>query len=153
VLSLVFLCQACYTYTPIELADVTPEMEIRATVTGAQVDALEDQLPGADRILDGTVVQADDGEILLDVESMRAQRGGRVEMYAQRVRLPSSGIVDLQMREMDKAKTYGLTGAIVAGVGLAAFLALDAGIGGESSSGGQTPQDTRVPLIRIPIGR
>lgn len=149
-----FSSQACYTYTPVDVADVAPPMSIRAELTPAERDRLVDVLPGNDRTLDGLVVENGGHELLLEVEAVSSQRGTRLETLHQRVRVDRAGIVQVEAKEKDNLKTYGLTAAIVAGAVAVIVVALEAGRAGEPGDlGPGTPQDAVVRLLRIPVGR
>lgn len=145
---------ACYRYTPIDLADVTPEMEIRTELTPAEREQLADVLPGDSRTLDGRVIDNGQNDILLQVGAVTSQRGVRLETLSQRVRIDRAGILQVELKERDKAKTYGLAALVTAGVATVVILAIEAGRAGETGDlGPGVPQDAVVPLLRIPIGR
>ena len=152
-LSLGLALQGCYTYTPINVADVTPDMDIRAELTPAARDALADVLPGNDRTLDGTVIENGGNELLLQVEAVATQRGVRLETLDQRVRVDRAGIIEVEMRQRDQAKTYGLAALVVAGVATVVIIAIEAGGANDPGNlGPDGPVDALVPLFRIPIG-
>ena len=146
--------QGCYKYTPIGYADVAPDMEVRAEVTPTEREALQEALPGDDRVLAGTVVDNGGDGLMLQVQSVTSRRGVRMETLDQRVHIQQSGILTLELRERDKGKTYGLTAAVTAGVAAVVILAIQAGRAGESDPlGNNGPQDILIPLLRFPIGR
>lgn len=149
-----FLLSACYSYQPVEPGDLHPDMEVRARITGVQADELGDGILTDDRTLEGTVVEAGSDDLLMDVPTGTLERRGRVETLSQRVRLQTSEIVALDQRRQDRAKTTAL---VAAGVGVAA-VAVILGLNATSSNtnpgpGGGGPQDARIPLFRIPLGR
>jgi hypothetical protein len=144
----------CYSYQPIEVSDIRPEMDIRARVSGAQSDALADVLGSDDRTVEGRVVENGSDEILLEVAAATAERRGRVETLNQRVRIPTTEVMTVDQKNVDQTKTTLL---IAGGVAVAA-VAVVAAITASSSSttpgtGPGGPQDILIPLLRLPLGR
>lgn len=90
----------CYSYQPIEVADITPEMDIRARVSGAQSDQLADVLNSDDRMVEGTVIENGSDEILLEVSTGTAERRGRVATLNQRVRIPTTEVVAVDRKSV-----------------------------------------------------
>jgi len=145
--------QGCYKYSPIAFADVQPEMDIRAEITPDERDGLSEVLPGDDRVLDGTVIDNGGDQLLVQVEAVASQSGVTLQTFDQRVHLNRSGILELEMKELDKGKTYGLTALVTAGVIGVVIAAIQAGNANETGkSGPDGPVDSMIPLLRIPIG-
>ena len=149
-----FFLSGCYTYSPIAVGDLQPDMEVRAEVTPAERDALAEVLPGEDRTLDGTVVSTDGSQLMLQVEAVAAQRGIRMETLDQRIQVDKAAILEVQVREQDSARTAGLVAAITAGVIALLIVALDQGGAKDPTNPNpDPPQDAIVPTgFRIPIG-
>ncbi len=152
--SLVLVLQGCYTYTPIDVADLQPDMEVRAEITPAERDALADVLPGDDRSLDGTVISTNDTGVMLQVTAVTTQQGIRMESLDQRVEVDRAGLLEVQVKERDSARSAGLIALVTAGVIALVVIALDSG-GAEDPGniGPPPPQDAVIPLVRIPLGR
>jgi hypothetical protein len=144
----------CYSYQPIDVADIRPEMDIRARVSGPQADALADALLSDDRTIEGTVIDNGTDELLLEVTAAAVERRGRLETLNQRVRLPTSEIQVVDEKRSDQTKTTLL---VLGGVGVAAaavVLAITSGSSNSTSTGGPGgPQDILIPLFRLPLGR
>lgn len=152
-ISSLLVCQGCYTYTPIDVADLTPQMEVRAEVTPAERESLADVLPGDNRVLEGTFISRSGDELLLQVEAVAAQRGVRLETLDQRIGVDPAGVLQLELKEKDQAKTIGLAALIAGGVATVVIIATQGG-GAEDPGniGPGGPQDAVTPIFRIPIG-
>ena len=53
------LATACHTYSPVTVSDVTPGDRVRTLLTQAQYEEFDEYLLGGDRVMEGTVVEAD----------------------------------------------------------------------------------------------
>ena len=112
---------ACHTYSPVTLTDVTPGDRVRTLVTQAQYEEFDELLFGGDRVLEGTVVEADAGTMLLEVPVVTVAEGIRVESYHQRLRIPAQGLADIEIRSLSRGRTYGLAGILGVVVGAIAW--------------------------------
>lgn len=108
------LASACHTYSPVTLADVTPGDRVRTLLTQAQYEEFDEYLLGRDRVMEGTVVEADAGALLLEVPLVTVAEGIRVDSYSQRLRIPAQGLADVEIRSLSRGRTYALAGALVA---------------------------------------
>lgn len=144
----------CYSYQPIEVADIQPQMDIRARVSGAQSDQLADVLNSDDRMVEGTVIENGSDEILLEVSTGTAERRGRVETLNQRVRIPTTEVMTVDQKSVDQTKTTLLVGGAVAVAAVAVIAAITAGSSSSTpGTGPGGPQDILIPLLRLPLGR
>lgn len=107
----------CYTYRPVELAQVTPETEVRARITAQEADRLSDVLPDGQRLLAGTVESVDNGELLLLVPIVgAADRPGRGAIN-QRLALANDGVIEVEVREIDNTRTGIMLATVTAAIG------------------------------------
>ena len=142
----------CYSFEPVGLEELKPEMHVRARLTPVQAAEISDLLPGQGRLIEGTVLESDTARLLLLVPVATANRRGSLETLNQRLGVPRSGLVEVEFRQLDRWKT-GVLGAVgAAAVGLIVYKSLSGGSSGNTSGGGGGgPQDTWIP-IRIPVG-
>ncbi len=145
------MAAGCYTYAPIEMNQVTPEMEVRARLTPPQAESLGEAVPIEDRLLQGEVLEADQAGLTLLVPVVSAIQRGRAESLGQRLRLPTDGIIELELRKLDRTRTSVLTiaGAVITGFVL--YKSLQGGGGGAPPGPGGSTSDALIP-IRIPVG-
>lgn len=102
---------ACHAYAPSELGRVNAGDHVRTLLTQEQFGRFSENLPSGERLIEGVVVEADPGALLLDVPVVTRVEGIRVASYSQRLRIPEAGIADLELRSLSRGRTYGLAGA------------------------------------------
>ena len=115
------LTGACHTYSPGTPADVTAGDRVRTLLTQPQFEQFEEHLLGGDRLVEGTVVEADATSMLLEVPVVTVAEGIRVDSYNQRLRIPLQGIADVEIRSLSRGRTYALAGILGAAVGAIAW--------------------------------
>jgi hypothetical protein len=109
----------CYHYLPADPGDVPPGTTVRVRVTDAQTRRFENVVPVDRRLIQGKLIEQDSETMLLEVPIQTDLRGNRVETVSQRIDLPRSDVLDLEIRRLDRGKT-----ALVFGVGGAAGIVL-----------------------------
>ena len=132
------LLGGCYAYQPSEVGSLNSGDQVRALLTATQFDELEEHLPGGDREIEGEVVEVRPDSILLEVPVLTAVRGIRVQSYNQRFRIPVSGVADLELRTLDRNRTFGVTGLATILIGAVVYNQFFA-------ETGQTPTDPTPP--------
>lgn len=111
------LCGACHAYAPASPSAVGPGDQVRALLTAEQLDRFRGVLPTDARSVEGTVLEAVPGELLLEVPLLVQAEGLRVESLRQRLRIPETGLADLEFRTLARGRTWALAGAAAALVG------------------------------------
>ena len=106
------LLAACYTYAPLQYSSVREGEGVRLRVTAAFSEKLEPLLGSTDaRVISGILVRALPDTLIVEVPTaVRADIGTGSQMLRQRVSIPKTELVDLEMRRLDS----GRTGTIVA---------------------------------------
>jgi hypothetical protein len=116
------LTTGCYTYAPIELATVTPGMDVRARVRATTAEQLGPSLGMSDaRLLSGSVVDLTPDGVTLRVESVRAGTIGAPEGLLQQILISRADVLELESKRLDQGRTRL---AVAAGVVGAAALAV-----------------------------
>lgn len=146
--ALASLLAGCYTYVPSSLSEVTPEQDVRLRLGALEAARLEEFAGNGARVLDGRILSQDGDSLLVRVESHSELRGVRVETLYQRIHVARPAVVDVELRELDKGRTYLLTGAAVAAVALIAVDRLQGG-GSETPPNGGTPNEALIPMLRL----
>lgn len=149
VLSSCALLTACYTYQPIEIADITPELEVRTRVTGAEADRLSDVLGSDNRVIEGTVQELQGDNLLLLVPVVSAIDRGRGGDLNQRVELARSGLVEVDVKRLDQQRTGILLGTVTVVVGALVIRQLNQDQGGGDTPDPPVPPEDRV--FRFPL--
>jgi hypothetical protein len=142
---------ACYSYRTVELAELPAGTAVRARISAAEAERVESLLGRSDaRTLEGVLVQSDTAAITLQVPTAaRAAPGGGIEMLHQRLLLPRANVVEVELKQLSRPRTYGLIGA---GAAIAIYLtieALNGSPGSDGPPGGGGPPELRIPISRL----
>ena len=142
----------CYTYVPARPGEVSPGTRVRVLLSEEEADRLSDVTWTRDRAVEGTLLEEENGELLLLVPVITQTRGIRVETLRQRIRLSPEDILLLERRELNRGKTVVVvgTGALIVGAVLANELWGGANPGSEPP---EAPPQDAIIWIRIPVGR
>lgn len=108
------LAGACHHYAPGTLGELRAGDRVRALLTREQHQEFDEVLVAGERLIEGTVVEADAGGMLLEVPLLTVAEGIRLESYHQRLRIPAPGVADVEVRSLARGKTFALAG--IAGV-------------------------------------
>ena len=116
--AVLLLCVAgCHTYRPGTLSELSAGDRVRTLLTVDQHQEFQEYLLGGDRLVEGTVVEANLAELLLEVPVLTVAEGIRVESFSQRLRIPVGGVADVEMRLLDWKRSSALAGVIGAVAG------------------------------------
>jgi len=141
----ILVASGCHTFQPATAGDLTPGESVRVRVTGAFSDTLANVLQGEPvRVLEGVVASDDGSAIYLDVPVRQELRGMRFESLSQRVRLPTSEVVDVETKRFDKGRTIIAGGAAAAAVGAVVAVQLS-----KESGGGNPPGSPGGPVDAV----
>ncbi len=138
----------CYTYTPLNLEEVSPLHEVRARVSLAEAERLE-ELVGRERrnprMVEGIVAERSNETLSMDMSVASELAGARVQTFRQRVEIPVQSILEVERKELDRGRTLMLTGAVGAVLAAAVFaLVIDEG-GDATRPGGPIDLESRLP--------
>jgi hypothetical protein len=146
------LLVGCYTYAPIEPATAPVGTEVRAHISGAASDRIAPIIQAFNtRVLNGKIDENKSGDIVLEVPTgAMLNTGDVIAPLVSRVPLQRGDVVQLETRRISGVRTGLMIGSIAAVVGIASYLALNAG-----SDGGRVPPDGGggPPINRIPVLR
>ena len=140
---------ACHAYRPGTLADLAAGDEVRTLLTPEEYDEVREHLVVGDRTVEGTVVEADAAGLLLEVPVLTVAQGIRVESYSQRLRIPASGLADIEIRSLDRTRTYALAGGVGALLGGIVWNQLRDRARQPGPQPVDPPNEDRIVLIRI----
>jgi len=145
------LLAACYTYAPIDPGVVRPGTGVRARVNAATAQQLEPLLGASSgRLLSGTLISFASDTLVVEVPAViRAEVGSSIQTLHQRVSIPRSGLLEMESRTLDRAKTYAVAGATALVVGGYIIKATIIDPGRESPPGGGGGTDLRFPIFYL----
>lgn len=148
VLAALFFATGCYHYLPTSATDVAVGQTVRLRLTPDEATKYGDLRLSNPRLLEGTVADRSAMGFMLDatVGVNNAETGSRA--LTQRVSVPMSGVVDVELKALDRTKT----GFVVGGAAVVAGLAIAKAGGAFGSSdppGTDKPEARRVPLFKL----
>ncbi len=123
----------CFNYVPTEIGAVPPGGSVRLYLTRAGVEAVnqggaEEALSTVfEPVLAGEFVRRTDAELFVRVPTVRRQVGFHSAQLGQNIRVPAGEVVQVERRELSRARTGLLVGGSAAAItGLIVFILNDA---------------------------
>jgi len=113
VLAVLVASSACFTYQPVEIADLRPELEVRARVSAQFAEETAEFIGREERLLEG-IVESTNGEglmLLVPVVTAFERRGGSLN---QRLTIPRSHLLEVELKERDNTRTALVVGVVAA---------------------------------------
>jgi hypothetical protein len=142
----------CFSYVPVDPSEVSPGQEVRLRLTAEEAARYPDLRLRDARLMEGTVVETNDGEVVVEasIGAGDPTRGARV--FVQQISVPRSGILEVELREVDKVRTGFLIvggGAVITAV----IIKSGSGFGGRDGPDGEVIEARRIPLVsfRLPL--
>lgn len=148
-------CSAgCYRYEVATLDRLAPETDVRARVSSDAAERLRAEIGGEGRVVEGRFLGLDGDRMLVEVPAVRELRGMRVETMHQRVDLAPADILEIEVKALDRGRTYLVVGAGVAALAAVVIAQIIPGGGSRPPEGGDPPAELRAPLgVRFPLTR
>ncbi len=138
----------CYSYARIQPAEIQPGVDVRARLSAAASDHVAPLLGSPPRQLTGKLISDGGDTVVMEVPSVtQAAIGSTVQTLHQRVAVPKSGVIEWEIRTLNRPRTYALVGGATAVFAAALINALKGEPGSERLPGGGGV-DARV-LLRI----
>ena len=135
------LSVGCYTYTPITLDAVPVGSEVRALLSTEREVALRDSLGVALHPLEGTLVDREDGRLLLSVRVGVGSRELGSQLLYQRVGITPQDVLRVDVRRLQRTKTVAFAVGIASAATLVTLAALGKLNPGSSDGGGGGPPE------------
>lgn len=139
--ALLLLLPACYRYTPTTVDELAAGQSVRARISAREAERNREILNTNDRLLEGIVLQKDAGSVLLEVPAMTRHAGSRVETFNQRLQISRSDLLEVEMKRLDRPRTYALIGIAAIVGGKLAIDALKGRFGSETPPNPPGPAD------------
>jgi hypothetical protein len=150
--AVLFSISGCYSYSAVGLDRARVGERVRARVTAEQAQHLGSVLGREDRLVDGELLEIGDSDVTVAVPSTIAAEGLGVTRAYQRIAIPRSALLELELRRLDRVRT-GL--AVGAGTAVAASLAIGAFsiVHAQDSPGRGGSDKMRIPVVFVRLGR
>ena len=143
------LVTGCYAYTAAQPGAVVPGVTVRARITPAAGESVAPVLGTRPQSLTGKLISNARDTLILEVPTaVQAEIGSAVQTLHQRVSIPRSELIFLEIRELDRKRTYGVVGGAAIVVGVLLYKALKGEPGSERLPGGGGA-DALVPAYRV----
>ena len=137
----------CYRYVPAGGTPLTAGRDVRVRINEAESNRFATVLPDGTRLVEGKVIQNSADELLLEVPMSSNALGSRIETLSQRLDFSRSGIVEIELRELDRTKTT----IVIAGAGGIGLFLLGKGLSGAFRGGddndGMPGEEIVVPVF------
>lgn len=147
-LSALLVVGGCYRYTPSSPQEIAPGQVVRLRLSPEEAGKYADLRLANPRLLDGTVVDRNGSELMVDASLRVSEPGAGPRELMQRLNVPLTGVLDVELRELDRTRTSFLMagGAAALGAVIAASLG---GSGSEDGPGNENPEARRIPFFRL----
>jgi len=146
----------CYRYSAASVESLRIGEPVRARISGQQAERLEPILGYTDRSIEGELLEKADSDIVIAVATtLSPEASAGVARVHQRIAIPRSALEEVEIRQLDRARTSLAAAIAAAGVAVAAAAvsqAIQLGQGGSRPN----PNKTRLPgrpVIRIQLTR
>ena len=141
----------CYRYEVVPLARLQPGMDVRTRLSGEAVERARRNSETPPGMLDGFTVRGQVARVSADslrltIPTTVSDGGYRASVLTQDIAFPSTDVVGVERRELDKVKT----GLVTAGAGIAAFFIVRQAQGGGHALG-KPPGTGGPPENRVPV--
>lgn len=138
----------CYNHRVVPVDDVRPGSEVRVRVSVSEAERLEREAQVVDRVFRAEVLEAEPDALLLQLPVPGSGVNGSEPIY-NRVRVPSGEMLEVEVRELSKPKTFALIGVGAVAVAYATLRAFE-GTDDPDTEGKEPGEPTRA-RIRIPL--
>lgn len=133
---------ACYNYTPLRRAQLSPSVYLAVTLTDAGSEELAPYIGPNMLVIRGRFLNTTGRGLVLSVESVESRRGDMFAWKGESVAVPGEFVRSLEERHVATAKTALLASASVISF-FAAFAAFGPGSGGTMQGGVGGPPSPR----------
>ena len=150
VLFLIPLIGGCYSYVRASPESLIPPTPVRAHLSSEGAAGVAEVLGEPRIVLDGELTAVTPAGIFLVVPAAMIGRGTRTESLNQQLLIPSSELVALERRILDRGRSGALAGAIAAAAGVILYRTLSGDRGGGRVPPGGGGSELRLPAAPFP---
>jgi hypothetical protein len=101
----------CYSYRVVPVEQVPVGETVRARVSAAEAERLREVIGRDDRVLEGQLLAPADSGVLVAVRTSVIDAAVQTH---QRILVPRQGLLELEVRRLDRWKTAGIAAVVVA---------------------------------------
>lgn len=140
---------ACFSYVPAEMGTVPEGEDVRVYLTRAGMEELPELASEGGPFVSGTLMSADADEMMVRVPVAVRREGFFMGTLGQDVGIPTSQVIQLERRELNKVGTGLLVGGTAGLAVLVVTMIITDGRRGEAPPP-PGPEEIRIPLFSIP---
>jgi hypothetical protein len=133
----------CYSYRVVPVEQAPVGETVRARVSPTEAERLRDVLGRDERVLEGQLLAQPDSAILVAVRTSLVDASVSTH---QRVALPRQGLLELEVRRLDRWKTLGVAGLVVAAATAVAVSQFNSGAPTQNGGKGGANNSLVLPL-------
>jgi hypothetical protein len=142
------LLLGCYSYVPLDAAQLEPGASVRMRISAAEAERVEPLLGRTDaRQLSGLVIAADADAIMVQVPTTTQMSPGQA--LHQRISIPRSALFEVESRTLNRTRTALVTGIATVAVGAILIKSRVIGPGKSGPPGGGGPPEFRFIIYRV----
>jgi hypothetical protein len=145
---------ACYRYVPTTMEAVQAGDHVRAVLSAEAQQDLQDRAGLDLQILEGKLLE-DGDQVVVSVPTVKLESSFGAQSLHENIDVPRRDIVRVDVRQLDRVRTYGLIGlgaGVVALVTVQAFGG-DGGPGSPNGGGGEPPEHIQGFVLKLPVIR
>ncbi len=131
----------CYKYVPTTMDAVPVGANVRAVLSSEAREDMRTRLGVDAAMIDGKLLDQNADQVLLSVPTVRVANPFGAETLRQRIDVPRQGIANVELRQLDVFRTFGLAGAIAGATAIVTAMALDESEPGSPNDGTTPPND------------
>ena len=128
------LTVGCYTYTPVDSAQVASGEPVRVVLTDEGSFTVARSIGPYGSSLDGRITQKDDSGFVMSVTQVKRRSGVEETWRGESVRIPRTMVSSMTLPKLSRTRSLLAAGGIVV-----TAMALAAALGGGSALGGRGP--------------
>ena len=144
------LAGGCYSYRVVPVNEVAPGQDVRVRISAAEAARLGELIDRSDRSIDGRLLENTDGQVVLGVSSvaqttaLTAVQDPSGRLF-QRIVVPREGLLELEVRTLNRTHTAIVVGLLAAVSGTVAYTQFthQSAVNEKGKGGGQ---EIRIPF-------
>lgn len=144
----------CYRYVPTTMEAVQAGDHVRAVLSPEAQRDLQDRVGMDLSILDGKLLEDNGDQVVVSVPTVKLESAFGAQSLHQNIDVSRGQIARVDVRQLDKFRTYGLIGI---GAGVIAVATVKAFAGGEPGSpngpGTDPPEHIHGVVLKLPVIR
>ncbi len=137
------LLGGCYSYRVVPVEQAPVGRTVRARVSAVEAERLREVIGRDDRVVEGQLLASPDSAVLVAVRTSLVDAAVQTH---QRIAVPRAGLLELEVRRLDRWKTAGVAAVFVAAATAAAVSQFNSDKPSEGPGRGGTNKSLLLPI-------